>query len=188
MTPSLAGPKRPQDRIPLANARSVIAAILTDGSKAPEELVGLDEASADSFPASDPIAFGRVTSSASPVDRSQPVPEQSWPSSPTEVTFPDGHIASIDNGHVVIAAITSCTNTSNPSVMIGAGLMAKKAVELGLSAKPWVKTSLAPGLPRRHRLLRQGWAHPLPQPARIRPRRLRLHDLHRQLRPAHPTG
>ena len=61
------------------------------------------------------------------------------------VTLEDGTDIELDHGHVVIAAITSCTNTSNPSVMLGAGLLAKKAVERGLRAKPWVKTSLAPG-------------------------------------------
>lgn len=143
--PSIAGPKRPQDRIPLVNARSVVAEILSDGSNAPDNLVGLDHASAESFPASDPIEYGRLQPGQEPVDRSQPGAEREWPSHPTNVTFPDGRQSSIDNGHVVIAAITSCTNTSNPSVMIGAGLMAKKAVELGLSSKPWVKTTLAPG-------------------------------------------
>jgi aconitate hydratase len=143
--PSIAGPKRPQDRIPLSHARSVIGAILNEGSKAPDDLRGLDEASAESFPASDPIAFGKIEESEHPVDRSEPEPHQTWPSNPAAVTFADGRTMSVDNGHVVIAAITSCTNTSNPSVMIGAGLMAKKAVELGLSSKPWVKTSLAPG-------------------------------------------
>ena len=143
--PSIAGPKRPQDRIPLSTARRVIGAILTEGSRAPAELTGLDEASAESFPASDPIAFGKVGPSEEPVNNSEPAPDRAWPSNPAEVTFPDGRTTTVDNGHVVIAAITSCTNTSNPSVMIGAGLMAKKAVERGLSSKPWVKTSLAPG-------------------------------------------
>jgi len=143
--PSIAGPKRPQDRIPLRKARKVVGAILTEGSKAPAELEGLDEASAESFPASDPIAFGKVGSSAEPIDRTVKQEEVPWLSAPVSVTLPNGEAAEVDNGHVVIAAITSCTNTSNPSVMIGAGLMAKKAVELGLSSKPWVKTSLAPG-------------------------------------------
>src|SRR6185312_4647290 len=143
--PSIAGPKRPQDRIPLRKARKVVGAILTEGSKAPAELRGLDEASAESFPASDPIAFGKVGSSAEPIDRTVKQEEVPWLSDPASVTLANGDQIEVDNGHVVIAAITSCTNTSNPSVMIGAGLMAKKAVELGLSSKPWVKTSLAPG-------------------------------------------
>jgi aconitate hydratase len=143
--PSIAGPKRPQDRIGLADARSVVRDILTNGSRAPSVLTGLDEASSESFPASDPIAFGRIGDDDEPVDRSGPGPAQAWPSNPVPTTFADGRTADLDNGHVVIAAITSCTNTSNPSVMIGAGLLAKKAVERGLTSKPWVKTSLAPG-------------------------------------------
>ncbi|MHB1329744.1 MAG: aconitate hydratase AcnA, partial [Gemmatimonadales bacterium] len=143
--PSIAGPKRPQDRIPLANARSVVSEILADGSRAPEELSGLDQASADSFPASDPIEFDKLGQGQVPVDRSRPGLDREWPSNPASVELPDGRDTSVDNGHVVIAAITSCTNTSNPSVMIGAGLMAKKAVERGLTSRPWVKTTLAPG-------------------------------------------
>ncbi len=143
--PSIAGPKRPQDRISLTNARRVVGTILNEGSKVPAQLVGLDEASAESFPASDSIAFDTNGRSAAPIDRSSPGPESPWPSNPAEMTMPHAGPVSIDNGHVVIAAITSCTNTSNPSVMIGAGLLAKKAVERGLRSKPWVKTSLAPG-------------------------------------------
>jgi aconitate hydratase len=144
--PSIAGPKRPQDRIPLVNARSVVSEILVDGSRVPEELVGLDDASSDSFPASDPIAFDGLDGvSQKPIDRSAPGSVREWPSNPASVTLGDGRATRVDNGDVVIAAITSCTNTSNPSVMIGAGLMAKKAVERGLTSQPWVKTSLAPG-------------------------------------------
>jgi aconitate hydratase len=142
---SIAGPKRPQDRIPLRVAPQTVCALLDGAATTEDALSALDEASADSFPASDPIAFGKIEESEHPVDRSEPEPHQTWPSNPAAVTFADGRTMSVDNGHVVIAAITSCTNTSNPSVMIGAGLMAKKAVELGLSSKPWVKTSLAPG-------------------------------------------
>ncbi|MBX3087632.1 MAG: aconitate hydratase [Cryobacterium sp.] len=141
---SIAGPKRPQDRIPLRKARKVVSAILTEGSLAPEILEGLDEASAESFPASDPIAPGSLQPSARPIDRTVKQEEIPWLSEPVTVTVGDTE-TTLDNGHVVIAAITSCTNTSNPEVMIGAGLMAKKAVELGLRSKPWVKTSLAPG-------------------------------------------
>ncbi|MCY0903875.1 aconitate hydratase [Arthrobacter sp. H14-L1] len=143
--PSIAGPKRPQDRIPLANARRVVGAILSEGSKEPEELTGLDEASAESFPASDSIAFASAAANIPPVDRDGDVRSPTYPSNPAPVTFSDQQPVTIDHGHVVIAAITSCTNTSNPSVMIGAGLLAKKAVEHGLRSKPWVKTSLAPG-------------------------------------------
>ncbi len=141
--PSLAGPKRPQDRIPLRLARHVVGAIVNDGSLSPAQLTGLDEASDESFPASDPIALGHGDAADAPVQRDGH--EVDWPSNPAEVRFEDGRTATVDHGHVVIAAITSCTNTSNPSVMIGAGLLAKKAVERGLASKPWVKTSLAPG-------------------------------------------
>jgi aconitate hydratase len=141
---SIAGPKRPQDRISLRKARKVVSAILTEGSQAPEVLSGLDEAADESFPASDPIAFESVGYNSAPINRSVKQKEIPWLSDPVTVTMGDA-TTTIDNGHVVIAAITSCTNTSNPEVMIGAGLMARKAVELGLSSKPWVKTSLAPG-------------------------------------------
>ncbi|HMM82030.1 MAG TPA: aconitate hydratase [Terrimesophilobacter sp.] len=143
--PSIAGPKRPQDHIPLRKARKVVSVILTEGSQVPEILSGLDEASDESFPASDPIAFGSLEKEAKPINRDVPHEDVPWLSDPASVTFQDGTTSDIDNGHVVIAAITSCTNTSNPEVMIGAGLMAKRAVELGLTSKPWVKTSLAPG-------------------------------------------
>ena len=105
-----------------------------------------------------------------------------------DLTLEDGTETELDHGHVVIAAITSCTNTSNPSVMIAAGLLAKNAVERGLQSKPWVKTSLAPGLEGRHGVLRQGRPGRLAGVARLPPRRLRLHDLHRQLRAAARGG
>ena len=90
----------------------------------------------------------------------------------------------IKNGDVLIAAITSCTNTSNPGVLLAAGLLAKKAVELGLTVKPHVKTSLAPGSRVVTEYLTQGRAAALPREARLQRRRLRLHHLHRQRRPA----
>ncbi len=145
--PSIAGPTRPQDRISLASAQHEIRCLLANQSEPSSRTgpTGLDEASAESFPASDPVAISgdhvvdRPTGSCTLGDAHE------WPSDPTPMTLDDGTEASIDHGSVVIAAITSCTNTSNPSVMIGAGLLAKKAVERGLSSKPWVKTSLAPG-------------------------------------------
>jgi aconitate hydratase len=85
---------------------------------------------------------------------------------------------------VVIAAITSCTNTSNPAVMLGAGLLARNAVAKGLKAAPWVKTSLGPGLAGRHRLPAQGRPAGRPGATRLLRGRLRLHHLHRQLRAA----
>ena len=100
----------------------------------------------------------------------------------------DGTTFELDHGAVVIAAITSCTNTSNPQVMIGAALLAKNAVERGLTRKPWVKTTLAPGLQGGHGLLRAGRPDAVPGQARLQPGRLRLHHLHRQLRPAAGGG
>ena len=116
-----------------------------------------------------------------------PSPTADGPHDPTPVSL-DGAEFELDHGAVVIAAITSCTNTSNPSVMIGAALLAKKAVERGLERKPWVKTSLAPGSQGRHGLLRPRGPHAVPREAGLQPRRLRLHDLHRQLRPAAGGG
>ena len=141
--PSIAGPKRPQDRIPLSGARHAVRALLA-GRAVDSPLAGLDEASAESFPASDPVAVDHSHPSDAPAETRWDVPRD-WPSEPVEITLDDGSTTSIDHGHVVIAAITSCTNTSNPSVMVGAGLLAKNAVERGLRPKPWVKTSLAPG-------------------------------------------
>ncbi|MBZ2196350.1 aconitate hydratase [Occultella gossypii] len=142
--PSLAGPRRPQDRIPLRVAQHTFRALLN--GKGVEEAVqgGLDEASGESFPASDPVAISaRIERDALPFTAPGTDPAQ-WPTNPVPLSL-GGADTTIDHGHVVIAAITSCTNTSNPSVMIAAGLLAKNAVERGLRSKPWVKTSLAPG-------------------------------------------
>ncbi|EYR65259.1 aconitate hydratase [Actinotalea ferrariae CF5-4] len=142
--PSLAGPTRPQDRIPLKSAQRAVRGLLAGQTHAEAVRGGLDEASADSFPASDPIAVSARISRDEPPHTGSYDEPKTWPSDPTQILL-DGTTASIDHGDVVIAAITSCTNTSNPSVMIGAGLLAKKAVERGLRSKPWVKTTLAPG-------------------------------------------
>ncbi|MEY3278553.1 MAG: hypothetical protein RLZZ426_1039, partial [Actinomycetota bacterium] len=101
VVPSIAGPKRPQDRVELTNAKSAFAEAL-------------------------------------------PVYSPEF-SKPTDIVLADGSTTTLDHGHVVIASITSCTNTSNPSVMLGAGLLARNAVQKGLTSKPWVKTTLAPG-------------------------------------------
>ena len=143
--PSIAGPTRPQDRISLAAARGVIGSLLSRNETAPVQVTGLDEASKESFPASDSVSVGRDhpdDAPSEPVDHDQ---VDHWPSDPVAITLDDGATALVDHGHVVIAAITSCTNTSNPWVMVAAGLLAKKAVQRGLARKPWVKTSLAPG-------------------------------------------
>ncbi|WP_326546472.1 aconitate hydratase [Mycolicibacterium sp. ND9-15] len=143
--PSIAGPKRPQDRIPLRIAPHAVSALLTGAETTEDALAGLDKASALSFPASDPIAIDFNRPGDKPRSPCLCGRIHDWPSSPVEVELDDGTNTEVDNGHVVIAAITSCTNTSNPSVMVGAALLAKKAVEKGLTRKPWVKTTLAPG-------------------------------------------
>jgi aconitate hydratase len=125
VVPSIAGPKRPQDRVSLTDAKQAFERAVEDYLPASN---GEDEALADSFPASDPVAT-----------------HTNGVSTKTKLTMADGTETELDNGHVVIAAITSCTNTSNPSVMLGAGLLARNAVQKGLKVKPWVKTSLAPG-------------------------------------------
>ena len=143
--PSIAGPKRPQDRIPLAVAPHAIGSLLAGHPRSVALQAGLDEASDESFPASDPIAVDHDRERDVPIAPCSCGQPHEWPSDPVPVTLDDGTPATVDHGHVVIAAITSCTNTSNPSVMIGAALLARKAVERGLSRQPWVKTSLAPG-------------------------------------------
>ena len=128
VVPSIAGPKRPQDRVALTDAKAAFRAALPDYVSDN----GVDEEVEESFPASDPPASNARANSGRAHN-------------PTPVTLENGASFDIDHGTVVIASITSCTNTSNPQVMIGAALLAKKAVERGLSSKPWVKTSLAPG-------------------------------------------
>ncbi|MEU7476043.1 aconitate hydratase AcnA [Lentzea sp. NPDC042327] len=148
VVPSIAGPKRPQDRIELTSAKEAFRQALgayvahTDG----QELSGVDEAVDDTFPASDPIAVheGENGSGTPKVVHTAAEGATGRVSNPVKVSL-DGNEFELDHGAVAIAAITSCTNTSNPSVMLGAALLAKKAVERGLERKPWVKTTLAPG-------------------------------------------
>ena len=125
VVPSIAGPKRPQDRIALADAKQAFRDALPNYV----DEATLDNGLAGTFPASDPVATSDGTRASNPI----------------QVTLEDGTTTSVDHGSVVIAAITSCTNTSNPSVMVGAALLAKNAVDRGLARKPWVKTTLAPG-------------------------------------------
>jgi aconitate hydratase len=139
--PSLAGPKRPQDRVALASAKSAFRAALADFADGDSVRDSVDEAVDETFPASDPAAAtDHVSAVPSAADGAH-----GRVSTPTPVTLAGGEQVVLDHGAVAIAAITSCTNTSNPSVMIGAALVAKKAVDKGLTRKPWVKTSLAPG-------------------------------------------
>jgi aconitate hydratase len=147
--PSIAGPKRPQDRIPLADAKPAFLASLAEHDEGAAAALGnaRDQAIEESFPASDPPAEDHDGEAGKPrrVEAGVATTELHPTHAATPVTLEDGTEVQLDHGRVVIAAITSCTNTSNPSVMIGAGLLAKKAVEAGLDVKPWVKTSLAPG-------------------------------------------
>jgi aconitate hydratase len=147
VVPSLAGPKRPQDRVSLTESKASFRMALDGFIPEADEC---DEPLEETFPASDPTApqepktphqhvreeAGAGTGGVQVADRV---------SVTAQVTLADGTQTELDHGHVVIAAITSCTNTSNPSVMLGAGLLARNAVERGLEVKPWVKTSLAPG-------------------------------------------
>ncbi|WP_186307500.1 aconitate hydratase [Microbacterium sp. 1.5R] len=145
VVPSIAGPKRPQDRILLSEAKSQFEQDILNYATASTSDDVVDLESKHSFPASDPGNVPgeeepRTTrpvhiNSGAPVNASNPVP----------VTTPSGEKYILDNGAVTLAAITSCTNTSNPSVMIAAGLVARKALEKGLKQKPWVKTTLGPG-------------------------------------------
>ncbi|TDE88921.1 aconitate hydratase AcnA [Occultella glacieicola] len=125
VVPSIAGPKRPQDRIELTHAKSAFQRDLPN--YASDVVNGVDEAEKESFPASDSPAISQQARRT------------------VQVTTPEGASYDLFHGAVAIASITSCTNTSNPSVMLAAGLLAKKAVEKGLTVKPWVKTSMAPG-------------------------------------------
>jgi aconitate hydratase len=135
VVPSIAGPKRPQDRIPLTEAKSAFSEAV--GAYVPKN--GQDDAEAATFPASDPVSTPAGAAAGTGTGTREAT------GTATPIRLADGTETGLDHGHVVIAAITSCTNTSNPSVMLGAGLLAQKAVARGLTVKPWVKTSLAPG-------------------------------------------
>jgi aconitate hydratase len=142
VVPSIAGPKRPQDRVSLTESkpgfRRSLEGYLPDED--PE-----DEAVSDSFPASDPVSTHVANGVGHEPGSTGGAQVAARQSSRVSVTLEDGTETELDHGHVVIAAITSCTNTSNPSVMLGAGILARNAVQKGLKVKPWVKTSLAPG-------------------------------------------
>jgi aconitate hydratase len=150
VVPSLAGPKRPQDRVSLSEAQSSFRQALEDyvpsnGAQSDAQ----DEGVAESYPASDPPANGSPGHDAPSGDEQRAPARASaqtlaGPRASVSVTL-NGESFELEHGHVVIAAITSCTNTSNPSVMVGAGILARNALARGLTSKPWVKTSLAPG-------------------------------------------
>jgi aconitate hydratase len=142
VVPSIAGPKRPQDRIELTAAKAQFEKDLNDYASVDHDLVDLE--TSESFPASDPPGNSpenehshhhHIHASHAPLTASKP----------TDVKLGDGSVFTLDHGAVTIAAITSCTNTSNPSVMLAAGLLARNAAKKGLRSKPWVKTTLAPG-------------------------------------------
>lgn len=143
VVPSIAGPKRPQDRILLSDAKSQFERDIVNYAEASTSDSIVDLESKHSFPASDPGAVpGEEDHDTRPVHISSGV---NGSSKPVPVTTPAGEKYILDHGAVTLAAITSCTNTSNPSVMIAAGLLARKARERGLKQKPWVKTTLGPG-------------------------------------------
>jgi aconitate hydratase len=146
VVPSIAGPKRPQDRIALNDAKTAFRKDIHNyvEENLPVEYTKLDEAVEETFPASDPASSLAFADDDALVP-SAAVGANGRPSKPVEVKCEDRGEFVLDHGAVVIAAITSCTNTSNPEVMLGAALLAKNAVEKGLAAKPWVKTTMAPG-------------------------------------------
>jgi aconitate hydratase len=144
VVPSIAGPKRPQDRVELTNAKTQFEKDLND--YASQDLSKIDAAVEGTFPASDPVGFtAQDEETAHEHSHSHVSFAPTNNSKPTKVSLEDGSSFTLDHGAVAIAAITSCTNTSNPSVMLAAGLLARNAAQKGLKAKPWVKTTLAPG-------------------------------------------
>lgn len=144
VVPSIAGPKRPQDRILLSEAKEQFEKDIVSYATASTSDDIVDLESKHSFPASDPGNVpGEEEPTTRPVHINSGAPANA--SKPVKVSTPDGLDYILDNGAVTLAAITSCTNTSNPSVMIAAGLLARKAREKGLKQKPWVKTTLGPG-------------------------------------------
>jgi aconitate hydratase len=142
VVPSIAGPKRPQDRIELSHAKAQFEHDLNDYADVEHDIVDLTIA--ESFPASDAAEL-TPQDSLTHVLHSHKSRAPQTVTKPTAVALADGTDVVLDHGAVAIAAITSCTNTSNPSVMLAAGLLARNASKKGLKAKPWVKTTLAPG-------------------------------------------
>ncbi len=148
VVPSIAGPKRPQDRIALSDAKSsfrktIPSYVGDDPDK--KDYSKLDEELDETFPASDPGQVANGHADDRPPVQSAAAHAKGRVSNPVQVKSDERGEFVLDHGAVVIAAITSCTNTSNPEVMLGAALLARNAVEKGLSSKPWVKTTMAPG-------------------------------------------
>ncbi|MBF6331217.1 aconitate hydratase [Nocardia transvalensis] len=150
VVPSIAGPKRPQDRILLSESKVAFRKDIHNYTSDPEGSAAaitphshLDEAIEESFPASDPAVLSFADDDA--VLPTAANGATGRPSKPVKVHTEEYGDFVLDHGAVVVASITSCTNTSNPSVMLGAALLARNAVDKGLSRKPWVKTSMAPG-------------------------------------------
>ncbi|EPQ76056.1 Aconitate hydratase [Mycobacterium marinum MB2] len=148
VVPSIAGPKRPQDRIVLSEAkgtfREQITHYVSDDSSAHDQHSKLDEVVEETFPASDPGQLTFANDDVAAV-HSAAAHADGRVSKPVRVRSNELGEFVLDHGAVVIAAITSCTNTSNPEVMLGAALLARNAVDKGLTSKPWVKTTMAPG-------------------------------------------
>ncbi|QOW00778.1 aconitate hydratase AcnA [Rhodococcus pyridinivorans] len=146
VVPSIAGPKRPQDRIQLSESKVAFRKDIHNyvEENLPAEHTKLDEAVEETFPASDPAVLSFADDGAVDV-HSAANGAHGRPSKPVKVVSEERGEFVLDHGAVVVAGITSCTNTSNPSVMLGAALLARNAVEKGLSTKPWVKTNMAPG-------------------------------------------
>ena len=153
VVPSIAGPKRPQDRVALTDSKSQFRQDLRNYVDHTELDTGangtVDDALEDTFPASDAPSFSSDGSAATHENtgprQDKPAASAERPSHAVTVKTGDGREFELDHGAVSIASITSCTNTSNPSVMLAAAVLARNAVNKGLVSKPWVKTSVAPG-------------------------------------------
>jgi len=190
ITPSLAGPKKPQDRVAMGDMKTHFRGLVHGEFE--EELDDIDEEAITRW-------LGESSASDDRPDPDLPEPDvgdldkrvavdvnsEGRSPSGSRAEPGDGETTEIGHGSVVVSAITSCTNTSNPSVMIAAGLLARNAVERGLDVPAYVvKTSLARRKPRRHRISRSVGASPVPRRPRLQRRRLRLYDLYRERRPA----
>jgi aconitate hydratase len=148
VVPSIAGPKRPQDRIALSDAKSTFRKTIptyVGDDPGKKDYSRLDEVVDESFPASDPGELSNGHADDAPAVQSAAAHSKGRVSNPVRVKCAELGEFVLDHGAVVIAAITSCTNTSNPEVMLGAALLARNAVDKGLASKPWVKTTMAPG-------------------------------------------